>query len=152
MDGRRGWNAATWLFVLVLCAPVLRCQAAEWQLAAVLPPDAAGRVILDPYTGDRWLLERDPAHPGGPGRLVRAGRGAAGQKQQAGTAARILRAGDRLIVVEDTPVVEARLEAVALAPAAIGQRIPARLAIGGRVVQVLVQGPGRAALAPEARP
>lgn len=52
--------------------------------------------------------------------------------------------GERLIVEENTSVVEARLEAVALGPAAIGAPFDARLAIGGRVVRVVALGAGRA--------
>jgi hypothetical protein len=42
-----------------------------------VPPYSPGqlvRIIDDPSLGDRWLLIRDPNHPGGPGRLVLASR------------------------------------------------------------------------------
>jgi len=131
------------------------------------------REIDDPHTGARWLLMRDSSHPGGPGRMVLAfaprdqalskfdGEMRIGVKNDlqpllAGSAPAqpVIRAGDRLTVEENTAVVEARLEAVALNPAAIGSPLNVRLAIGGRVVRVVAVAAGRAALLAEteARP
>ena len=56
----------------------------------------------------------------------------------------VIHAGDRLIVEENSSVVEARLEAVALGPAAVGSLLQARLRIGGRVVRVVALASGRA--------
>jgi hypothetical protein len=111
------------------------------------------REIDDPHTGDRWLLEPNLTHPEGPGRLVRTERGARGGAgaASAGNGAgpvAVIRAGDRLIVEENTAVVEARLEAVALGAAAPGFSLNVRLRIGGRVLRAVALGPGRAALAP----
>jgi len=120
------------------------------------------REIDDPHTGERWLLVRDGQQPGGPGRLLLAGQvqaemirrepgGAAWQIAAAPAKFRflpVIRAGDRLIVEEHTPVVDALLEARALNPAALGSVLEARLSIGGRVVQVVALGPGRAELEP----
>jgi hypothetical protein len=58
----------------------------------------------------------------------------------------VLRAGDRLIVEEDTPVVAAHLEATALGLATVGGELDVRLKIGGKVVRAVALGPGRAAL------
>lgn len=139
------------------------------------------REIDDPHTGARWLLMRDSGHPGGPGRMVlafaprgqalsNAGNGVANEVRSetrietrsdsgqslAGNAPAppVIRAGDRLTVEENTAVIEARLEAVALNPAAIGSPLNVRLAIGGRVVRVVAVATGRAALPAEteARP
>jgi len=119
------------------------------------------REIDDPYTGARWLLMRDPVHPGGPGRLVllanenhSAGEGAVRVELQPVALRPIIRAGDRLIVEEHTQVVEARLEAVALNPAAAGSVLDVRLKIGGRVVRAVAMAPGRAVFQSqaEARP
>ena len=55
-----------------------------------------------------------------------------------------------MVVEEHTAVVDARLEAVALGPAAIGSPFEVRLKIGGKVVRVVALAPGRAALAPQA--
>ncbi len=122
----------------------------------------AVREIDDPCTGARWLLLQDPNHPGGPGRLVPASNiqnaGAVRVKDRDGlpnaTAIAlpprpVIRGGDRLIVEENTAVVEARLEATALGLAARGSSFQARLQIGGKVVRVVAMGPGRAALASE---
>jgi hypothetical protein len=119
------------------------------------------REIDDPHTGNRWLLMRDPSHPGGPGRLV-AVESTRNQAQQdkAGSAPsrqelrRVIHAGERLIVEESTAVVEARLEAVALGPAVIGSPLDVRLRIGCKVMRAVALAPGRASLQPEtgARP
>ncbi len=117
------------------------------------------REIDDPHNGARWLLVRDPSHPGGPGRLLLVGgfrpQNRSGPSQPGVEPPRpVIRSGDRLIVEENTAVVEARLEAVALGPAVIGSPFDARLKIGGNVVRVVAVAPGRAAFQPrtETRP
>jgi hypothetical protein len=120
----------------------------------------AVREIDDPPTGNHWLLMSDPGHPGGPGRMVLAaglGREPAGVIAPARNRSQprpVIRAGDRLIVEENTAVAEARLEAVALGSAGSGSPLPVRLKVGGKVVRAVALTPGRAALAPEigARP
>jgi hypothetical protein len=118
------------------------------------PPGELLREIDDPHTGLRWLLFRDPAHPGGPGRLVPV---SAGAPQPAGSDnARLLdpplppiiRAGDRVIVEQETPVIDARLEGTALGPAQPGSALRVRLRIGGQIVSAVALAPGRAALQP----
>jgi predicted secreted protein len=66
----------------------------------------------------------------------------------------VIHTGDALILEENTALVEARLEAVALGPAVSGLAFNVRLKIGGNVVRAVALGPGRAAFAPEseARP
>jgi hypothetical protein len=135
------------------------------------------REINDPSTGDRWLLVRDRSRPGGPGRLLllagppRAWDSSATHGISPARAepdmpapatpivhapifqapllqAPLIHAGDPLVVEEDTPVVEARLAATALGPAARGATLEARLSIGGKVVRVRALAAGRAALEP----
>ncbi len=138
--------------------------------SAAAPSLQVIREIDDPATGDRWLLVRDWNRPGGPGRLLllagsrRAAQPAParrssitdstrpGQEGLTAPAAPIIRAGDPLVVEEDTPVVEARLAATALGPAAPGAVLEARLAIGGRIVRVRALAPGRATLEPGLAP
>ncbi len=118
------------------------------------------REICDPHTGGRWLLLRNDAVPGGPGRLVLV---AAHRNEMPGPFERqasqplpanqhdearfhpVIHAGDRVIVEEHTAVADATLEARALNPAALGSALEVRLAIGGRVVRAVALGPGRAA-------
>jgi predicted secreted protein len=126
------------------------------------------REIDDPHTGDQWMLMRDPFHPEGPGRLVLAGGPA---MRQASAVTRddtppnaprailtpflpVIHAGDALIVEERTAVVVARLEAVALGPAAQGAVFKARIKIGGKVVRAIAVAAGRAVFVPsdEAQP
>ena len=112
------------------------------------------REIDDPVTGDLWLLVRDPVRPAGPGRLLlvrhgdrlKAGAGGKTLPPVRVVAQPIVRAGGQVLVEEHTPVVEARLEAVALEPAVQGATFRARLTIGGTVVRVTAVSPGHAVL------
>jgi hypothetical protein len=61
----------------------------------------------------------------------------------------VIRTGDALIVEEHSPIIDARLQAVALGSAAPGDEFQARLTIGGKVVRVVAIAAGRAALTPE---
>jgi hypothetical protein len=101
--------------------------------------------IDDPNLGTRWLMRRDPAHPGGPGVVETA---ICGRESAAGAEA-VIRGGERVVVDEDSKVVEARLEAIALGSAAAGKAFQARLKIGGKVVRAVAVGVGRATLAPD---
>ncbi len=122
--------------------------------------DSDGQVlrrIEDPSTGDLWLLLRDPGRPAGPGRLVLARQRTDTHEAMPGGAAQLLTAkkrpviqtGDALTVEEHTAVVDARLEAVALEPAAKGAHFKVRLKIGGKVVRVVAISPGCAGFAPD---
>ena len=119
------------------------------------------REIDDPRNGDRWLLMRDESHPAGPGRLrlvstLRGGRMDPSQARQTAPAADtpppVIRAGERVVVEENTAVVEAHFEAVAMGPAWAGSSFNVRLSIGGRVMRAVAQGPGRAIFQEEKRP
>jgi len=121
------------------------------------------REIDDSATGDRWLLVRDAMNPGGPGRMMWIGNGKPdlagrweGDPGRRGAQAPapmpfrpVIHAGDSLIVEEHTSVVEARLEAVALTPAAVGAELKARLKIGGKVVRAVARAAGKAEMLPE---
>ena len=148
---------------LILLPGVAHAQQATPATASrVLQPFGGPiRVIVDPATGDRWLLRRDAAHPGGPGRWARVMRGPARGGTPGGAAPAtaaagkpVIHAGDRLIVEENTPVVEAHLEAVAMTSAAAGGAVQVRLAIGGAVLSATVRAPGLAEMTaqPEVQP
>lgn len=111
------------------------------------------RVFDDASTGTRWLLERDAMHPGGPGRLIRveARAGLVKGGQVAIRQVTVVRAGERVIAEERTAVLEARLEAVALGPAAAGGALQVRLTIGGRVLAAVAVDAGHVRLVEEAR-
>lgn len=158
-----GWRAVAFagpLAMLFAGVPGLlpAVEAVRAQTAArVVASASAGEVLReidDPATGDLWLLVRDPARPAGPGRLLLVRHGArlkAGAGGKVLTPARvvaqpIVRAGGQVLVEEHTPVVEARLEAVALEPAVQGATFRARLTIGGAVVRVTAVSPGHAVL------
>ena len=115
------------------------------------------REIDDPHSGVRWLVVRDSANPGGPGRMELAQPGrvsgaeekrAEGQSVGQAKAEPMIRPGARLVVEEHSATAEAYLEAVALTPAVIGATLEVRLKIGGRVVSAVALAPGRAALGP----
>lgn len=114
------------------------------------------REIDDPATGRRWLLERDLQHPGGPGHLILAVGGSAlvpraeNQDSSAGEipGVPVIHAGDAVTLTTHTAVMDAELQAVALAPATVGAAFPVRWKIGGRVVQAVALGAGRAEWTP----
>jgi len=145
--------------LIVCCASTIFAQAfAPDPSKARADASNTFRLIRDPHTGMRWLLERDAGNPAGPGRMVllNSQDGARFESAIAKTGAPmmsrevqhpVIRSGDRLVVEESSAVVEARLEAVALGPAAEGAEFKVRLAIGGKVVQAVALGPGRAAFA-----
>lgn len=155
--------------LLVASALAARGQTAAFELRISGTPTRAAtqstaqisREIDDPSTGDRWLLV--PGHGGGPGTLILAGHretarsGEANAGVQSAPAADpvadqpvihapVIHAGDALVVEEHTAVVDVRLEAVALNSASAGAPLEARLKIGGNVVRVLANAPGRAVL------
>lgn len=127
------------------------CVALTVVCATAQQPLRAVRAIPDSASGIRWLLAADSTHPGGPGRLVPDQ--ASGEERQPGApieapVPQVIRAGDRLLVVESSARVEACFEAVALEPALQGAVFTARFSVGGARVRVVALGPGRAALAP----
>jgi hypothetical protein len=109
------------------------------------------RELDDSNTGKRWLLMRDSAHPGGPGRWVLSSRGwgAVGTGNVPVAPLPVIRPGDLLIVEQDSALIHARLEAVALGSAVPGSVVNVRLQIGGEVFRAVALGPGRAAFKPD---
>lgn len=106
------------------------------------------REIDDPATGNRWLLEKDEESPGGPGRMVLSIRGNMTplHREHGGRPVTlpVIHAGDRIVLVAHTAVMDAELEAVALAPAAVGSSLRVRLKMGGKVLEAVALGPGKA--------
>jgi hypothetical protein len=108
----------------------VRSEARSGQKA--VSPGLIRADILDPCLGQRWQLATDPAHPGGPWRLVLVSSGL-NSSDGMGRNAEVLRdrlvihSGDRVTVVQRTPVLEARFDAVALGSAVAGQRLRVRL-------------------------
>jgi hypothetical protein len=112
------------------------------------------REIDDPNNGDRWILARDASHPGGPGLMLLASSVRVVAAHSAPTTempAPIIRIGDRVVVEENTAIVNARLEGVAMAPASAGIPFNVRLSIGSQVVRAIAIAPGRASLEQETR-
>ena len=113
------------------------------------------RVVRDPHNGMRWLLERGTRNPGGPGRMILLSDGNKSQVELSKSSdvkdhvaqRPVIRSGDRLVVEERSPLIEARLEAISLGAAVPGAEFNARLAIGGKVVRAIAIEAGRAAFA-----
>jgi len=149
------WLQGAVLMTLALRAPALsngQLNSAPGGSATADP--TVLREIVDPSTGHHWLLLRDQARPGAPGRLVLAatphgmspGDSLARLVVPVLPSARlqpIIRGGDRVMVEETTPVVEAHLEGVALQPAAEGAQLDVRLKLSGTRVRAVALAPGR---------
>lgn len=126
---------------------------------ALDPGGALLREIDDPFTGNLWLLLRDADRPAGPGRLVLAGQRTGTQQRREidqmlsapSAETPVIHAGDALLIEEHTPLVDTRLEAVALGSAVKGAYVRARLKIGGKVVKVEAVSPGHAVFSPESK-
>lgn len=103
--------------------------------------DAAGRARAGKQT---IAPEAGEMHPG-EAAWGAAGSGAGSVKPPAPL---VMRGGDPIVVVQQTPVLTARLSAVALEPAAKGRLIQARLKATDARVWVIAVGPGEATLAP----
>jgi hypothetical protein len=159
----QGWRGSIAGLIIVVLAPQWPEMARSADRGALASVQASGtpataealREIDDPHSGARWLLMRDEAHPGGPGRLVllqphfsieRVG----AVQPRSPIPLPVIRAGDRVQVEEHTQVVDAVLDAIALGTAVAGAPLRLRLKLGGRVVRALAVSRGRAALIHEA--
>jgi hypothetical protein len=142
------------------CAAPAAAQPSAGNVSRMTRPVLRGEVLRqidDPAAHGTWLLVRDPVHRAGPGRLIWVPNGAAPREAVSSAADEaprnplqpVILAGDQLVVEEETPVVDARLEATALNPAPAGASLHVRLQIGGKVVRAIAVGPGLARLAPE---
>ncbi len=115
------------------------------------------RVIPDPGAHSVWLLQLDPLHPAGPGRLteVRAP-GMSSDLQGSGVgnpalpnpALSLVRTGDHILIEQHTPQVDSWLSGVALEPAGLNTTFRLRLA-GGQVLRAVAIHAGKARLAPQ---
>jgi hypothetical protein len=113
------------------------------------------REIIDPSTGDRWLLLRDPSRPGAPGQMVLVSGPARARTTESFVDLSmpwmpppivlkpIIRGGDPVVVEESTPVVEARFAGTALQPAVEGAQLDVRLKLSGTVIKTVALAPGR---------
>ncbi|MDR3742534.1 MAG: hypothetical protein P4L40_26245 [Terracidiphilus sp.] len=131
------WHLAV---LLLLCAGIVAGQQSQ----------SAKRAIVDPATGQRWMLIANPSFPGGPGLIIPDSAietHAATVERHAVGAQPVIRAGDRVSIEESSPSFSAHYTAIALVPAALGKVFLARLAAGMAPVRVVAVGPGRAAFA-----
>ena len=145
-------------------------KAPELKAACVHLPEAhwnAGeaygplRIIEDPGTRRRWLVERNLLHPTAPGRTIlvpdsyscaaaSAERFSLQSKSHLERSSQpIIHSGDSVIVIERTPLLDARLEAIALSTVSPGEQFSVRLKIGGRAFRAIATAPGHATLIPE---
>jgi len=153
---------AAGIAVWVSLAPVAVSAAPEAAGAVPSPSGQVllGPVIMDPCLGTRWQRIANSQHPGGPARMVivsmsevlASGHPGAAESRTPAAPPMVIHAGDRLLVEQKSPVLEAHLAAVALEPAALGQLLRVRLRAGanaeagtnGPVIQVEAAGPGLA--------
>jgi len=122
------------------------------------------REVTDSCLGLRWRLVVDPAHPAWPGRMVLLDRmdiverkvASADRVRVSEPTINVIRAGDRVVVIQDSGIVRARLQAIAIESAATGQTLRVRLigndsrwytatplvASSGPVISVVATGAG----------
>lgn len=123
-----------------------------------------GRELIDPCIGSRWQLLVDSEHPSWPGRLVLKSASEAhisnapgqylsgqvetrkhasngiGQYAPAAITPPVIHAGDHVIVDQQSQVIQAQFDAVAMEQAVVGQRLKVRLISPGNL-QGSNQGP-----------
>jgi hypothetical protein len=96
------------------------------------------RDIVDPCLGIRWQRVADAQHPERPGRLVPVDSGVVRVSNPSSpgsallpapstAALPVIHAGDRIAVSQQTPILRARFQAVALESGAAGQTLRVRL-------------------------
>jgi hypothetical protein len=117
---------------------------------------AGGKIVnerTDRSTGARWVLMRDVEHPAAPAHwvLADAGKEKAGAGSKATEPKLAIHPGDKIVVEEETTVLNAWLEATALTGAENGGELRARMKIGGRIFAVRAIAPGTAELEEETR-
>lgn len=162
-DVKSNWRKASGFLALAVAAS-LCAQSASHAVAApgtmrvtATPQYSNGealREIDDPATGKRWLVMRDPNHPAGPGRLVLVQRRTDCREMpcipnQPVPEPLIIHSGEAVTVEEHTPVLDMRLQAVAVESSLKGRYFKARLKIGGKILCVIAVAPGHAVFDPE---
>lgn len=111
----------------------------SWVLLATTAALAQQQTIHDVALHRRWILLPDPAHPGGPARLVETVYDAASpQSRQL-----VIHAGDKVVLCHHSKDSIVQLEATALNPAAVGETLKVRLRFGKSVLTVKASAPGQ---------
>ncbi len=121
----------------------------------------AVRIIDDHGTGRRWLLVLQLDRPEAPALLLQMPDNHSCSKLPvAGFERRpppshqnlplpVIQPGDSVILSENSPVSDARLEAIALERATAGQALTLRLKLGGHLLRAVATAPGSAVLLAE---
>lgn len=119
----------------------------------------AVRLIDDPGTRRRWLLVQQFTRPEAPAMLLPIADGqlcsmlfVAESEWRLPNANHnrlvpIIRPGDSVLLSEDSPTTEARLEAIAIESAGPGQALTVRLKLGGHLLRAIAVAPGSVLLA-----
>ena len=145
--------------LLFLVLPALAVVTVVAQTQPEQPETPVLRIAADTTSVFRcWILVKGTSVGGGPGKWLEEPFGACEPAQsdnrsivpssdtkRAG-AKPIIRAGERLLVEQNSERVQARLQATALEPAALGAILRVRFRSGGSPVQVVAIAPGHASL------
>jgi len=158
------------LSALVAIVSAATAQTATDKIARLKAPDAIKqprrevrqyqtmRIIDDPGTGTKWVVERDVRHPSGPEEMVLVsdgGRSVASRDEHQGNQNSqklrrpIIHSGDLVIAIEKGNVLDASFEGVAVSSAGSGEPVIVRLKIGGHTFEGIAIEPGRVRLLPE---
>lgn len=155
----RSLRILIWL-VLVVAPLFEKAAAADGDRGA--PAAAAGqlfRSVDDPALNTRWLLLRNPEHPGAPGRMVEAHSGSTSSAPLPGTghgaakwqpassqgkAKEAVLAGEEILLVSESPGSQLALYGRALSAGRAGDAIEVRLDVFQTKVHARLVAPGRA--------
>lgn len=124
-------------------------------MAAALGAYAAPSVVRDWGLHREWRMERDPAHPERPARLVEIPWDSAAadlnhpepRRAAAVPQPPAVRAGMHVTVIRHGATAEICLRGTALGTARTGERVAVRAGLGNAVVHGVVRGPGLVELA-----
>lgn len=136
-------NFSRALILLAIVLPgFVRCSAGAASVAQ-------GMEVIDPVSGLHWLRLSDSAHPAAPPRLrvERIGDSESDHRQLSARRPICVRAGDRVVLQrENGSAVQMSLEATALGSGVPGDRVRARIAVTGALVEMRISGPGAGVL------
>lgn len=144
--------------LLVLASPALG-QGSGCLPSADEVKSRAVRIVIDRGTQSAWMVQKEPTHPSFPPRMKRIPNGHACEARGEAPKAIpmslrqnvvVVHYGESVVVVENSPVVSVRLQAIALGEAGADEPVTVRLKTGSTTLRAFALGPGLVTLAGDA--